>query len=116
MLGTQANGFPGPGEHAAGGRQPVIRGWEGTLTFAQNEIAVRGVEGDGRPEKRVPVERGASEATHWKDFLECCRTRRTPESPIDLGCHVQLALQMGMKSFLEGKAVRYESREGKGHS
>jgi hypothetical protein len=63
----------------------------------------------GRPEKRLPVERGESEAEHWNDFLACCRTRGAPASSIELGLHVQTALQMGMKSLLESKVVRFDA-------
>ncbi len=109
VLGTQANDHPGTAHRGAGSRLPVLRGWEATITFEGSEIVVKPVQGVQRPEKRISIERGESEAEHWKDFLDCCRTRKTPESPIDLGCHVQTALQMGMKSFLERKAVRFDA-------
>jgi predicted dehydrogenase len=113
VLGTQANDHPGTGRRGAGSRLPVIRGWEGTITFERDEIVVWPVYGVQAPEKRVPIERGESEAEHWKNFLACCRTREAPASPADLGCHVQTALQMGMKSFLESKVVRFDPKAEK---
>ena len=110
VLGTQANDHPGTAHRGAGSRSPVIRGWEGTLTFEGNEIVVRAARSaTGTTEKRVAIERGEDIADHWRDFLDCCRSRKAPSSPVDLGCHVQIALQMGMKSFLEKKIVRFDA-------
>ncbi|MBI4606610.1 MAG: Gfo/Idh/MocA family oxidoreductase [Planctomycetes bacterium] len=111
LLGTQGNDHPGTAHRGAGSRTPVVRGWEGTITFEGNEVVVRPVGGGSKPEKRVALPRGESEAEHWKDFLGCCRSGKAPRSPVDLGYSVQTALQMGMKSFLEGKAVRFEAGE-----
>jgi predicted dehydrogenase len=111
VLGTQANDWGGTGSRGAGGRSPVIRGWEGTITFEGNEIVVRPL-GSGAA-RRAPVERGESIEEHWRNFLECCRTRSRPFSPVDLGCDVQTALQMGMRSFLDGKVARYDVERGR---
>ena len=109
VLGTQANDFASTGQRGSGSQTPVIRGWEGTISFQGDEVVVTPAGGSSKPAKRARVERGESEAEHWKDFLACCRTRKTPESPIDLGYHVQTALQMGMLSLRERKVARFDA-------
>jgi predicted dehydrogenase len=109
VLGTQGNDYPGIANRGSGGRCPVIRGWEGTITFEGNNIVIRPQPGVDRKEKQVPIERGESVLEHWRNFLTCCRTREKPWSPIeDLGYHVQTALQMGILSLREKTAARFD--------
>jgi predicted dehydrogenase len=109
VLGTQGNDFPGGESRGSPGRCPVIRGWEGTITFEGNEVVVRPQPGVKREEKRIVAERGESMLEYWRNFLTCCRTRQKPWSPIeDLGYHVQTALQMGVWSLREGKVARFD--------
>lgn len=109
VLGTQGNDYPGIANRSSGGRCPVIRGWEGTITFEGNNIAIRPQPGVERKEKLVAVERGEDVLDHWRNFLKCCRTREKPWSPIeDLGYHVQTALQMGVLSLREQTAARFD--------
>jgi hypothetical protein len=90
-LGTQANDFATTAQRGAGGRSPTIRGWEGTISFEGGEIVVRPVGGVARAEKRVAIERGESEAEHWKDFFP----RAGPGAGVaDRALQVQTALQM----------------------
>jgi predicted dehydrogenase len=112
VLGTQGNDHPGIGNRGSGGRLPVIRGWEGTITFEGNAIVVRPQPGVSREAKQILIERGESVVEHWRNFVTCCRTRQKPWSPIeDLGYHVQTALQMGILSLREKEVARFD-REG----
>lgn len=111
VLGTQANDHAGSGQRGAGSRLPILRGWEGSITFEGGEIVVTPVRGVARTARRIPIEGSESEAEHWKDFINSCRTRQAPRSSVDLGCQVQVALQMGMRSFLERRAARFDAQE-----
>ncbi len=112
VLGTQGNDFQGAGSRGSPGRCPVIRGWEGTITFEGNKVVVRSQPGVKRPAKEIAVEHGESMLTFWRNFLTCCRTREKPWSPIeDLGYHVQTALQMGILSLREKKVARFDRKK-----
>jgi len=112
VLGTQGNDFPGMGGRGSGGRSPVIRGWEGTITFEGNKIVVRPQPGVSRAVKKVAINGGESMLEYWRNFLTCCRTREKPWSPIeDLGYHVQTALQMGILSLREKKVARFDQEK-----
>jgi predicted dehydrogenase len=109
VLGTQGNDYPGTGNRSSPGRCPVIRGWEGTITFEGDKIVVRPQPGVEKPVKEITIEHGESMLDHWRNFLTCCRTREKPWSPIEeLGYHVQTALQMGVLSLREGKVARFD--------
>ncbi len=109
VLGTQGNDYAAAGGRGSPGRCPVIRGWEGTITFEGEKIVVRPQPGLERPVKEIPIERGESMHEHWRNFLSCCRTRQKPWSPIeDLGYHVQTAIQMGVLSLREGEVARFD--------
>jgi len=110
VLGTQANDFSTTALRGAGGRSPVIRGWEATLTIEGNDLVVRPIQGIAKPEKRVPISRGESEPEHWKDFFACIRSRAVPEASIDLGFRVQTATQMGMLSLRERKTILFDEK------
>jgi len=109
VLGTQGNDFPATGGRGSPGRCPVIRGWDGTITFEGDSIVVRPQPGVQRPAREVRIERGESMLEHWRNFLNCCRTREKPWSPVeDLGYHVQTALQMGVLSLREKEVARFD--------
>lgn len=108
VLGTQANDYQGAGSRGAGGRIPVIRGWEGTLTVQGNEIVFIPAQGSKKKPQRFPIEKGEEMVRYWQHFLSCCRSRNPQtHSPVDLALHVQTALQMGMLSLYSGKTARF---------
>ena len=80
MVGTQGNDYPGAAAPPAG-RSPIIRGWEGTLTFEGEEIVFTPVQGTKKEGKRVKIERPFDHVRHMKNLLDCCRTRREGRVP-----------------------------------
>jgi len=110
MIGTQGN----PYTTGAGGDPvwaPIIRGWEGTLTFTGGEIVYRPIdEGRNKPE-RIAVKEGIDEIRFWRNFLDACRSRKrdTLLSPIELAYPVQTALIMGVLSQREKKVARFDA-------
>jgi predicted dehydrogenase len=113
VLGTQGNNYQGTGGRGAGGRIPIIRGWEGSLTLDDEEIVFTPAEGSKKEEKRFPAGEDLGLGGHWENFLNCCRSREKPISPIDLAFHVQTTLQMAIMGHREGKVARYDAGEGK---
>jgi hypothetical protein len=60
-------------------------------------------------ERRVfPVEKMDATPLHWKNFLQCVRTREKPVSDVEFGLHVQAALNMAMLGFLNNKVARFD--------
>jgi hypothetical protein len=73
VLGTQANDYPGTGGRGSGGRIPIIRGWEGTLTIEKNEIVFIPAQGSKKKSQRFAIEHGEDFVEYWQKFLDCCR-------------------------------------------
>ena len=44
-----------------------------------------------------------------RNFLECIRTRKTPNGDIELGYRVQVSLIMAMSSYVEGKVAYFDA-------
>jgi len=93
--------------------EPAIRGDEGTITL-QNPVWEVGCDSftihrKGVAPAVVQGEKPNSTLTHWKNFLECVRTREKPVSDVEFGYHVQAALCMGMQSFLYKKVARFDA-------
>ncbi|MBN2271985.1 MAG: hypothetical protein JXN61_15325, partial [Sedimentisphaerales bacterium] len=109
VLGTQANDYQGASSRGAGGRIPVIRGWEGTLTIEGNEIVFIPADGSKKKPQRFSIDHGEDFVGYWKEFLNCCRTGRTDTlSPMNLAFKVQTAMQMGMLALRAGKTARFD--------
>jgi len=109
VLGTQGNNENGMAGRGAGGRVPVIRGWEGTLTVRGNEIVFIPADGSQKKPETFKIERGEDNVEHWRQFLDCCKTRKPDtNSPADLAYHVQTALIMGMLSLRQGKVAKFD--------
>ncbi|NLE60647.1 MAG: Gfo/Idh/MocA family oxidoreductase [Planctomycetes bacterium] len=108
MVGTQANDFPGahPRPPAC---SPIIRGWEGTLTFEKEEIVVTPVGRGTKQGERVKIRQPFDHVRHIKNLFDCCRTRDKPEYPVDLAYYTQTPIQMGILSLREGKVARFDA-------
>ncbi len=110
VLGTQGNNNPGTGGRGAGGRIPIIRGWDGSLTIQGSDIVFTPAEGSDKKEQRFPIEHGEDFVGYWKGFLACCRSgKKDTQSPMDLAYHVQTAMQMGMLGLTQGKVAKFDA-------
>ena len=93
--------------------EPAIRGDEGTITL-QGPVwevgcdTVTVIPRKGQPEV-IKGEKPNSTLAHWKNFLQCVRTREKPVSDVEFGYHVQTALCMGMLSLLNKKAAQFNT-------
>jgi len=107
--GTQGNDFQSMGS----GDSPIVRGWDGTLTFEGAEIVVRPTGGSPKQERRVRIEAGWTEPAFWKELLDCARTRKQPRSGIALGASVATTLQMAILALRERRYVRFDGASKK---
>jgi predicted dehydrogenase len=90
---------------------PVIRGDEGAISLRTDWSS--GVdEMTLYPRKGEPkvIQGGRMDTTyaHWKNFLDCVRTRERPVSDVEFGFHVQTALNMAMLSYLKRKVATFD--------
>jgi predicted dehydrogenase len=104
VVGTLANDYVS---------EPAIHGDEGTLTLQNPGEWNVGFDGvtviPRKGERRVfPVEKMDATPLHWKNFLQCVRTREKPVSDVEFGLHVQAALNMAMLGFLNNKVARFD--------
>jgi predicted dehydrogenase len=112
ILGTQGNAHQGTGARGAGGRIPILRGWEGTLTLQGNEIVYDASGTCKKESKRFPIEHGENMGEYFRKFAECCRNRDVnTESPAQRAYHAQTALIMGYLALREGKTVRFDTEK-----
>lgn len=109
VMGTQGNDFSGTGGRGAGGRSPIIRGWEGALTFLGKQIVFTPADGSKKTARQFPIEHGEDMALYWENFLDCCRKRRQQTlSSAELAYHVQTALIMGFLALRHEKVAKFD--------
>ena len=53
----------------------------------------------------------AATDAHTANFLDCVRTRKTPNAPAEAGHHVNVALCMAMESLRSGRRVRWNAEK-----
>jgi predicted dehydrogenase len=90
---------------------PMIRGDEGTVVLQTDwSSGVDSLTLIPKKGERQNIKGGRSDTTraHWKNFLDCVRTRQKPVSDVEFGYNVQVALNMAMLSYLNRKAARYD--------
>lgn len=93
--------------------EPAIRGDEGTITL-QNPAWETGCDTVTLYPRKgestvIKGEKPNSTIAHWKNFLQCVRTREKPVSDVEFGYNVQAALCMGMLSYLNKKTARFDT-------
>jgi predicted dehydrogenase len=114
VLGTQGNNHPGTGPAPSGsvGRAPVIRGWDGTITFTPKEIVLTPTQGSKTKGATFPVESREDLVGFWKSFLDAVRAGQGPTaSPMDLAYHTQTALIMGMLAYRAQKTAKFDAQK-----
>jgi predicted dehydrogenase len=93
--------------------EPAIHGDEGTLTLQNPGEWNVGIDSvtlvpfKGQPQV-FPMQKGDATMAHWKNFIQCVRTREKPVSDVQFGLWVQAALNMAMLSLLKDKVVKYD--------
>jgi predicted dehydrogenase len=112
ILGTQGNAHQGTGARGAGGKIPVLRGWEGTLTLQGDEIVYDASGTCKKEPKRFPIEGGENMGEYFREFVQCVRDGNvnTP-SPAERAYYTQTALIMGYLALREGKTVRFDAEK-----
>jgi len=93
--------------------EPAIHGDEGTLTLQNPGEWNAGIDSitlvPRKGERRVfPMQKGDTTAAHWKNFIQCVRTRERPVSDVEFGLNVQAALNMALLAFLNKKVARFD--------
>jgi predicted dehydrogenase len=98
--------------------EPAIRGDEGTLTL-QNAGGWEGgfdsitlIPAKG-PTEVIPGMKTEATPLHWKNFLQCVRTREKPVSDVEFALKVQAALNMSMLSLLNKKVAQFDAANRK---
>lgn len=91
---------------------PVIRGESGTIVLEGTDFGAGFRSIKLHPLKGEPTEIPGSipnsTLEHWKNFLECVRTRAKPVSDVEFGLYVQAAMCMATLGFLKNKVARFD--------
>ena len=113
VIGTQGNDHCTTPKRGSGQRQPVIRGWDGTLTIEGTEIVFTpiGIEGAKDP-RRIPIDHGEDLVSHWRNLFDCILKRsQATASPMGLAFRTQTVLQMAMFAQKAGKTARFDAEK-----
>lgn len=109
VLGTQGNDFQGTETRGSGFRVPVIRGWDGALTIADDKIVFNPAYGSNKEKQVFEIERGENMLHFFREFIDNYRTGKTDTiSNMDLAYKVQTALIMSYLSLKESKVARFD--------
>jgi predicted dehydrogenase len=58
---------------------------------------------------RKPGSFNLATVAHVRNFLECIRSRRDPNAPVEAGQHTSVAMCMAMESLRTGRRVRFNA-------
>jgi predicted dehydrogenase len=94
--------------------EPAIRGDEGTITLQDagswesgfGSITLIPAKGG---QQVIPGLKTEATSLHWKNFLQCVRTREKPVSDVEFALKVQAALNMSMLAFINRKGVTFDA-------
>ena len=90
---------------------PMIRGDEGTIlleTDWSSGVANTTLIPRQGPKQEIKGSYSDTTRAHWKNLLDCVRTRQKPVSDVEFGYNVQVALNMSLLSYLNKKAAKYD--------
>lgn len=90
---------------------PMIRGDEGTIVLETDWASgVANTTVIPRKGEKKVIRGSYSDTTraHWKNLLDCVRSRQKPVSDVEFGYSVQVALNMSLLSYLNKKVAKYD--------
>lgn len=92
-----------------------LDGDQARMDIGREEFHVYAAGAEDKPTISRRSERGFGHATvlHIQNFLECVRTRRTPNAPIRLGFQAALVVQMANLSLRHGRRVKWNAQARK---
>jgi predicted dehydrogenase len=85
-------------------------GREGYALFKENPKAARL---DPNPERREPGSFNRAARQHIRNFLDCVKSRREPNAPVEAGQYTNVALCMAMESLKTGRRMRFNAQTRK---
>ncbi len=96
------------------GLQDMIRGQKATLYFGGNSVELR-------PERAFadevdPIKEnigGERDEPHQANFIDCVRTRKTPNCDVELAARVQMAVSLAERSYRESRCLRFDPKTRK---
>lgn len=97
----------------------VIRGHKGTINLDIGGSAViepQGAVVQGGEREEIKAKRGYSLEEHFRDFLDCVKSRQKPRSNELFGYRVMTALHMGIHSYQKGKVMEFDPVKGEARS
>ena len=72
-------------------------------------IDLRGGAGGGKATPADIVGGGDETNLHMQNFLDCVRSRKTPDCPFEIGYRSAIACQMAVASYRQGREVRWDA-------
>jgi len=101
------------------GLPTVIRGHAGTVQVNKGPGAIiRPEEAVAKDVEEIKIERtrAGTVEEHYRDFLDCVKSRHKPRSNEILALKVMTALNLGIHSYQTGKTWEYDAKKGKGRA
>jgi predicted dehydrogenase len=88
-----------------------LDGDKGRMDIGREECKVFLQGAEDKPEISTKSAKGFGWATdlHVMNFLECCRTRKTPTAPMRLGFQAALVVQLANRSLATGRRMRWNA-------
>ncbi len=92
----------------------VIRGHEGTINLELGSAVIepQGAVVQGGQRVEIKAQRTYSLEEHFRDFLDCVKSRQKPRSNEVIGNYIMTALHMGIHSFQKGKVMEFDPVKG----
>ena len=93
------------------GLETMIRGHKGTIYLNGGNckmVPQRIFADDVEPEEVICESIGNDQDALRRNWLDCIRTRRQPDSNVDLGTKVIVAVDLATRSMWEGKAFEFD--------
>jgi predicted dehydrogenase len=103
LLFTWDSGF---GNNHLGVTEEVL-GTDGTISRSQ-QIRYTPQKVNRKDLSEVLGNTPTPQNAHMRDFLDCIRTGKTPNCPLDVGFRTSIACRMAVESYLQGRTVKWD--------
>jgi len=91
----------------AGAEGPIIYGSNGRLDLGAMKASGEGGGGDRKIKEEITLQPYES-TSHMRNWMECLRTRKQPNAPIEAGYSHSVAVIMAIRALHTGRRVTYD--------
>lgn len=102
-------------DEVCGDKGTILRNEEGVVRFVSEDRKAAAAASEEKPAGKAGapdlVSSGDTTVLHMQNFIDCVRSRKEPNCPLEIGFRSAIACQMAIASYRQGRTVKWDEKQ-----